>query len=496
MEHTLNKVFHGFYKDSVALMRLSRDLAAMDGVNEAALMMGTPSNKQILKDAGLLADSGAAAEGGDLILAVRAKDSDAAQNAADTIEPQIMSQMRAATGDTIWQPQTIRAAAKANPDANLTLISVPGEFAAAEARKALNRGLHVMMFSDNVSIEDEISLKVQAREQGVLMMGPDCGTAILDGVPLAFANKVTTGDIGIIGASGTGIQEVTTLISNNGGGISHAIGVGGRDLKDEIGGISTLMGINRLDADPATKHIVLISKPPGKNVLPRILERIGQSSKPFTVCFIGATDLELPANAMVARTLKDAAQAALGGGAFGKPAISGTSLPKDRTGIRGLYSGGTLAAETQLILLDAGLNVASNAAVPGSRSLSDDGNAHKIIDLGDDEYTQGRPHPMINPEIRREPLAAALADSTVGVVLIDIVIGYGAHPDPAGQLAEMLRTMQGTDCPTIIASVTGTEQDPQVRSSQINTLQTAGIHVAGSNADAAIAALNLLGINS
>lgn len=496
MEHTLNKVFHGFYKDSVALMRLSRDLAAMDGVNEAALMMGTPSNKQILKDAGLLADSGAAAEGGDLILAVRAKDSDAAQNAADTIEPQIMSQMRAATGDTIWQPQTIRAAAKANPDANLTLISVPGEFAAAEARKALNRGLHVMMFSDNVSIEDEISLKVQAREQGVLMMGPDCGTAILDGVPLAFANKVTTGDIGIIGASGTGIQEVTTLISNNGGGISHAIGVGGRDLKDEIGGISTLMGINRLDADPATKHIVLISKPPGKNVLPRIMERIGQSSKPFTVCFIGATDLELPANAMVARTLKDAAQAALGGGAFGKPAISGTSLPKDRTGIRGLYSGGTLAAETQLILLDAGLNVASNAAVPGSRSLSDDGNAHKIIDLGDDEYTQGRPHPMINPEIRREPLAAALADSTVGVVLIDIVIGYGAHPDPAGQLAEMLRTMQGTDCPTIIASVTGTEQDPQVRSSQINTLQTAGIHVAGSNADAAIAALNLLGINS
>ena len=496
MEHTLNKVFHGFYKDSVALMRLSRDLAAMDGVNEAALMMGSPSNKQILKDAGLLADSGAAAEGGDLILAVRAKDSDATQNAADTIEPQIMSQMRAATGDTIWQPQTIRAAAKANPDANLTLISVPGEFAAAEARKALNRGLHVMMFSDNVSIEDEISLKVQAREQGVLMMGPDCGTAILDGVPLAFANKVTTGDIGIIGASGTGIQEVTTLISNNGGGISHAIGVGGRDLKDEIGGISTLMGINRLDADPATKHIVLISKPPGKNVLPRIMERIGQSSKPFTVCFIGATDLELPANAMVARTLKDAAQAALGGGAFGKPAISGTSLPKDRTGIRGLYSGGTLAAETQLILLDAGLNVASNAAVPGSRSLSDDGNAHKIIDLGDDEYTQGRPHPMINPEIRREPLAAALADSTVGVVLIDIVIGYGAHPDPAGQLAEMLRTMQGTDCPTIIASVTGTEQDPQVRSSQINTLQTAGIHVAGSNADAAIAALNLLGINS
>jgi len=496
MEHTLNKVFQGFYKDSVALMRLSRDLAAMDGVNEAALMMGSPSNKQILKDAGLLGDDGAAAEGGDLILAVRAKDSNSAQKAAEIIEPQIMSQRRPATGDTVWQPQTIRAAAKANPDANLALISVPGEFAAAEARKAISRGLNVMMFSDNVSIEDEISLKVQAREQGVLMMGPDCGTAILDGVPLAFANKVTTGNIGIVGASGTGIQEVTTLISNNGSGISHAIGVGGRDLKDEIGGISTLMGIDRLDADPATKHIILISKPPGKSVLPRIMERIAQSSKPFTICFIGASEFELPANANAARTLKDAAQTALGGDAFAEPTLTATSLPKDRTGIRGLYSGGTLAAETQLILLDAGLNVASNAAVPGAVSLLDGGDAHKIIDLGDDEYTQGRPHPMIDPEIRREPLAQALADSTIGIVLIDIVIGYGAHPDPAGQLAEMLNTMPSADNAKIIASVTGTEQDPQIRSNQIKSLQAAGILVAGSNADAAIAALKLLGINS
>jgi succinyl-CoA synthetase alpha subunit len=496
MGYTLNKVFQGFYKDSVALMRLSRDLAAMDGVEEAGLMMGSPSNKQILMDAGLLADDGAAAEGGDLILAVRAKDATAAQIAADTIEPEIMSQTRAATGDSFWRPQTIRAAAKANPDANLALISVPGEFAAAEARKAINRGLHVMMFSDNVSIEDEINLKNQARERGVLMMGPDCGTAILDGVPLAFANKVTTGDIGIVGASGTGIQEVTTLISNNGGGISHAIGVGGRDLKDEIGGISTLMGIDRLDADPATNHIVLISKPPGKTVLPNIMKRIGQSAKPFTVCFIGASDLDLPANATVARTLKDAAQAALGGDAFAETEISETGSNNNGTEIRGLYSGGTLAAETQLILLDAGLEVVSNAAVPGAGQLSDDVDGHKIIDLGDDEYTQGRPHPMIDPEIRRQPLAEALADSSVGVVLIDIVIGYGAHPDPAGQLAEMLIAMPGKDDTIIIGSVTGTEQDPQVRSSQVKALQAAGIDVAGSNADAAIAALKVPGINS
>ena len=478
------------------LMRLSRDLGAMDGINEAALMMGSPSNKQVLKDAGLLSDEGAAAESGDLILAVSGTDVITAQNAADTIEPQIKVQTRAVAGNTVWRPKTIRTAAKRDPEANLALISVPGNFAAAEARKAINSGLHVMMFSDNVSVEDEISLKKQAREQGVLMMGPDCGTAILNGVPLAFANKVARGGVGVIGASGTGIQEVTTLISNNGSGISHAIGVGGRDLRDEIGGISTLMGIDQLDTDAGTKHIVLISKPPGRKVLPRIMERVGQSPKPFTICFIGSPNLDLPANATAARTLKDAAQAALGEREISQFTPSYTKIPGGRTAIRGLYSGGTLAAETQLILLDAGLNVASNAAIPGAKKLTDGIKTHQIIDLGDDQYTQGRPHPMIDPEIRRESLAAAIADTDVGLILIDIVIGYGSHPNPAGQLTNMLRSMRGKNDPTIIASVTGTEQDPQVLSSQIQTLQSAGISVAASNADAAVAALNLLGANS
>ena len=496
MVFILNQVFRGVYRDSVVLMRLSRDLGAMDGINEAALMMGSPANKRVLKDAGLLSEESATAESGDLILAVSARDVIAARNAADTIEPQIKSQTRAVAGYNVWRPKTIRTAAKGNPEANLALISVPGSLAAAEARKAINNGLHVMMFSDNVSIEDEISLKKQAREQGVLMMGPDCGTAILNGVPLAFANKVSRGGVGIIGASGTGIQEVTTLISNNGSGISHAIGVGGRDLKDEIGGISTLMGIDQLDNDTGTKQIVLISKPPGGKVLPKIMERVGQSLKPFTICFIGAPNLDLPANATAARTLKDAAQATLGEREINQFTPSYTKIPDGRTAIRGLYSGGTLAAETQLILLDAGLSVASNAAIPGAKELSDEIKTHKIIDLGDDQYTQGRPHPMIDPEIRREPLAAALADIDVGLILIDIVIGYGAHPNPAGQLADMLSSMRGKNDPTIIASVTGTEQDPQVLSSQIQTLQSAGIGVAASNADAAVAALKLLGVNS
>tara|TARA_Y100001936_G_scaffold253992_1_gene323174 strand:- start:23840 stop:25330 length:1491 start_codon:yes stop_codon:yes gene_type:complete len=496
MEFTLNKVLQGFYKDSVALMRLSRDLVAMEGVNEAALMIGSPSNKQILRDAGLLASEGDAAEGGDLVVAIRAKDSKAAHAAAEAIEPQIMSQTRASDDDIDWRPQSIRSAAKASPDANLALISVPGEFAAAEARKALSRGLHVMMFSDNVSVEDEIALKIQARERGLLMMGPDCGTAILDGVPLAFANNVAGGEIGIVGASGTGIQEVTTLISNNGGGISQAIGVGGRDLKNEVGGISTLLGIDRLDSDPSTSHIVLISKPPGDRVLPKILDRITESSKPFTICFIGASNFNVPANATVTRTLKEAAQSALGGKSIGSEIVSKNQVSKEGKQIRGLYSGGTLAAESQVILLDAGLEVASNAAVPGASDLKNAAGMHQIIDLGDDQYTQGRPHPMIDPEIRREPLEEAMNNPNVGVILIDIVIGFGAHPDPAGQLVSMLAGTDKKNQPEIIASITGTEQDPQIRSTQVKTLQSAGVHVADSNADAAIAALQMLRVNS
>ena len=274
MAFILNRVFKGFYRDSVFLMRLSRDLGGIDGINEAALMMASPSNKQVLKDAGLLSDQSATAESGDLILAINARDAITAQDAADTIEPQITTQTRATVKNTVWQPKTMHTAAKRVPEANLALISVPGSFAAAEARKALNNGLHVMMFSDNVSIEDEINLKTQAYEHGLLMMGPDCGTAILNGVPLAFANKVSRGGVGIIGASGTGIQEVTTLISNNGSGISHAIGVGGRDLRDEVGGISTLMAIDQLDNDVETQQIVLISKPPGAKVLPKVMDRV------------------------------------------------------------------------------------------------------------------------------------------------------------------------------------------------------------------------------
>ena len=246
----LNEVRKGFYLDSVALMRLSREIATIPGVVEAALMMGTPSNIAIMRNAGLLSGD-ISTQGSDLILAVKAETEQAARAALDDAAKALDKPKSQAGGKSAWRPRSIASAVAATPNANIALISVPGEFAAAEARKALNRGLHVLMFSDNVSIADELSLKQQAREAGLLMMGPDCGTAIINGAPLAFANKLKRGKVGIIGASGTGTQEISCLVSEAGVGISHAIGVGGRDLKKDIGGITTLMAIDALDADPA-----------------------------------------------------------------------------------------------------------------------------------------------------------------------------------------------------------------------------------------------------
>jgi succinyl-CoA synthetase alpha subunit len=496
--YVLNEIRKGFYLDSVALMRLSREVASAAGVVEAALMMGTPSNQAILRNAGLL-DGEVIAQGNDLILAIKAESEAAARAALAEAQKALDRPKTSSSGEAAWRPRSIAAAVKAAPAASLALISVPGEFAAAEARKALNRGLHVLMFSDNVSIADELSLKQQAREAGLLMMGPDCGTAVIGGAPLAFANRLKRGRIGIIGASGTGTQEVSCLLSEAGEGISHAIGVGGRDLKKEIGGITTLMAIDALDADPETDRVVLISKPPHPDVARAVLGRIGNSSKPYTVCFIGAASADLPPNARFAGTLREAAEKTLGngrsiGGKFDAAAVA-ARLPQRRKAaqrIEGLFAGGTLCAEAQVILAAGGRKVASNAAIPGVPHFGDPEaqGRDRIVDLGADEYTQGRPHPMIDPSVRDDALRAALVDPAVAVILLDLVVGYGAHDNPAAHLAAVVAG-RADDAPVLVASVTGTELDRQVRSAQIRLLEDAGIVVAPSNAQACDLALAL-----
>ncbi|WP_342361114.1 acyl-CoA synthetase FdrA [Terrarubrum flagellatum] len=490
MSVVINEVRRGLYLDSVALMRMSREIAALPEVEEAGLMMGTPANKEILRNAGVLDATGEAAAAGDLVLALRAATKVIADDALAAAKKLLDQPKQQTESGSSWKPRSLRAAMTLAPDASLALISVPGDFAAAEARKALSLGLHVMMFSDNVSIEDEIELKREARARGLIVMGPDCGTAIINGAPLAFANQIPRGRIGIVGASGTGIQEVSCLIARLGGGVSHAIGVGGRDLKAEVGGISTLQAIDWLDEDPDTDHIVLISKPPAPSVVNAVATRIGESKKSFTVCFIGAAHTSLHGDARLATTLKSAAELAMGKKLHAHTAHVGKGAARGRF-VRGLYSGGTLCAEAQVLFRDAGVAVASNAAIPGVRKIASGDHGHLLIDLGDDEFTRGRPHPMIEPSVRDQPLREALADPSVGVILIDLVLGFGGHADPAGHLASMLKGRMG-EGPIIIGSVTGVEDDPQPLAAQTRKLEEAGVIVAPSNADAAALALRAI----
>ncbi len=479
-----NRVRRGFYADSVALMRIARKVSALDGVLEASLMIGTPSNRALLRDSGLLAADGKAAQPDDLVIAVRAGSAAAAARALDQAEALLEGgeAAPAATGTPV--ARSLDGAMALRPDANLALISVPGEFAAAEARRALERGLHVMMFSDNVAVEDEVALKQLAVKRGLLMMGPDCGTSHVGGTPLAFANEVPAGDVGLVSASGTGLQEVMCLVARVGGGISHGIGVGGRDLSREVGALMTLAAFDALDADVKTKTIVLISKPPSPEVAAKVFARVARSRKRVVLCLLGTAATDAPGNAVVARTLLAAAQAATG-----RRASARTVKLAPRAGwLRGLFCGGTLCAEAQLVLQGKGFALQSNVPVPGvAECRAPEGDAHTLVDLGDDDYTRGRPHPMIDPALRGEWLEKALRDPAVSAVLLDVVIGHGAHADPAGLVAQSLARVPGRRA-RVIASVTGTNDDPQRYAGQVAILRAAGVVVAGSNAEAALTA--------
>jgi FdrA protein len=420
-------------------MRIAREVTASPGVDEASLMIGTESNKALLAESGLLTAEGKGARPDDLIIAVAGK---SAQAALDLAEKLLTSGRKEKAASALT---SLSSALGSLPGANLALVSVPGEFAADEARRALERGLHAMVFSDNVPLEEEVALKQLAKEKGLLVMGPDCGTALIAGTPLAFANAVPRGDVGIVSASGTGLQEVSCLIARSGRGVSHGIGVGGRDLSEEVGGLMTLAAIDALEADPQTRRIIVISKPPAPSIARKVEARAKRGKKPVTLCLLGAK------NAAV-RTLEEAA------GFTSKKPFKG----KANGAVRGLFCGGTLCAEAEIVLRDHGIE-------------------GDLIDLGDDEYTRGRPHPMIEPALRNEHLEKALRDRSVGVILLDVVIGYGAHADPAGVVARVVKGSKKL----VIASVTGTESDPQVYSRQVDALEKAGVVVAESNAQAA-----------
>ena len=490
----VNEVRRGFYLDSVALMQISAELAALADGEDAVAMNGTPSNLEIMREAGLLAPSGEVAGPNDLVVAVRAGDRQAAEtallHARSALDREVVPEEEAGT----WRSHTLDGAVDRMGDANLVLVSTPGAHAAREARRALDRGLNVMLFSDNVSLEAERALKERAHALGLLVMGPDCGTAYIAGAPLAFANIVPRGRIGVIAASGTGLQEVAVLLARAGAGISHGIGVGGRDLSDAVGGVSTLDAIDLLASDAGTDHLILVSKPPGPRTARRVFERIAAAGKPCTAVVFGAGDIEPPPGLVLAPTLKAAVERATGQSIapeFDAAALArreAERLGPERSTLCGLFCGGTLATEAHAVLVAAGLDVASNSAPAG---MSGSNARHALVDLGADEYTVGRAHPMIDPAIRTAKMCEALAEPGVAVVLLDVVLGLGAHPDPARPICDAIQDANG-DGPVVVASVCGTRDDPQDRERQAAMLGAAGVVVAPSNADAATVAAGIV----
>ncbi len=515
MPTILFKVFANLYKDSVTLMQLGANLRGRAGVAQASCLMATPANLAQLRDADLSIEMQAGAS--DLLVVVRGEP-DACEEAIAAAEALLHSAggPGAGGGDAaaISLPLTSIALGVAHaPEADLALISVPGDYAAAEAMKALALGLHVMLFSDNVSMAEERGIKTLARARDLLVMGPDCGTAIINGVPLGFANVVRRGGIGLVAASGTGLQEVTCRIHNLGGGISQALGTGGRDLKEEIGGITMLQGLAALAADRQTHVIVLISKPPAPAIARQIEAAAGAAGKPVVVHFLGATPQRLPAGVVVATSLQHAADVAvaLARGepppmALASPAAAAVAAvdrwaadmaPPQRS-VRALFTGGTFCYEAQLVFIARGLPCRSNA--PATAALRFDGHdgGHVFLDLGDDDYTRGRPHPMIDPSLRDAAVRTEGADPQTAAILFDVVLGYGSHDNPAGGLARALADAQrearahGRTL-AMIGHVCGTDGDPQDKAAQVRQLEAAGALIVGSNVEAAMLAAHLAG---
>lgn len=469
----------GAYYDSVVLMQLQRALLGLPGVQDAGVVMATAANRELLAQSGLLTESGGPAGADDLLIVVRAQDGPAAQAALAQVDA-LLARRRSA-GDTEFRPRSLEAAVKLLPEAGWVLVSVPGRFAAGVAREALGLGRHVFLYSDNVSLADEIALKQLAQSRGLLVMGPDCGTALVNGVGLGFANRVRRGAVGVVAAAGTGLQAVTSRVHQLGAGISHGLGTGGRDLKAEVGAITALQGLDLLARDPDTRVIVLVSKPPSPDVAARLLDAAQGLGKPVVVDFIGyPPPARTLGNLHFAASLSEAAELALaqlGAGGGARPA-GGRSL--HGRWLRGLFSGGTLAYEAVLVLQTRLHPLFTNNPISPSQALPDPlrSQAHTLLDLGGDEFTVGRLHPMMDNDLRLRRLRQEAADPQVGMILLDVVLGEGAHPDPASELGPAIAAARaGRPDLEVVAMLVGTDDDPQGLAGQADALRAAGAEV-------------------
>lgn len=551
-----HRVLPGVYADSLVLMQLQRALEVLPGIEAAAAVMATAPNRELLDEQGLLPEDLAAARPDDLLAVVRAGDPAAGAAALERVEA-LLAERRTAAPEGEHRPRSLRAALAAQPAAHWVLVSVPGRWAGGVAREALAAGRHVFLYSDNVPLAEEVALKAEAARRGLLVMGPDCGTAIVAGAGLGFANRVRRGAVGLVAASGTGLQAVACGIDARGQGISQALGTGGRDLSAEVGGATARAALDLLARDPETRVIVLVSKPPDPRVAAGLLAAARATDKPVVIWFLGAppparrvrnlwfavgSDEAAELAADLARSLgAKTAAAALPGGAVGPPgaaaaigsaAILDASRTAQREGaggdsaaeasgggsnraggqeavaagaeagsrwLRGLFSGGTLAAETVLGLVPFLSPLASNLSLPGVLPFGAKAGfaGHLVLDLGADEFTAGRPHPMLDPSLVAEQVREAAAGPAVGLLLVDVVLGDGAHADPAGEIAPALGEALAAARAAgrrleAVAVLVGSDADPQDRAAQAERLEAAGVRVAGSVAEALRYALSTL----
>lgn len=498
------------YYDSVTLMQVSRAIEELDVVVRAMVSMGTDMNKELLKAANLMKEEFETAKPSDLIIAFVVKEDSDFTNVIEVIDKKLNEKIKDDNVEEV-PPSSISSAIKKNPNANISIISLPGIYAAQEVRKSLNKGLNVMLFSDNVTLEDEISLKKLAHEKGLLMMGPDCGTAIINNIGLCFANEIRKGNIGVVGASGTGTQEVTVLIDHLGGGVSQVLGTGGRDLSKEVGGIMMLDSLNALNQDNETQVIVLISKPPVEEVADKIINEAKNSIKQIVVCFINSEERESEGNLHFVSTLEDAATLAVklaNGKApteleddFNISEIQkqlSQTLKDSQKYVRGLYCGGTLCDEAASIFGKRLDNVYSNVGKVKRLENPSISEANSFIDLGDDIFTVGRPHPMIEPSLRNKRIVEEALNPETAIVLFDVELGYGSHKNPAKEAVEAIKEAkilleQEDKNVLFVAYVLGTKEDIQGCDQQVKLLADEGVIVAKSNARAAKLCLELIG---